>query len=316
MSKVVVMEKRDVAKEVLEILDTGEVSQATIADETGISKTALNQWLRGKYIGDNQSVQRRIEQWLVAREERRNLGLPQAPTWFETATARKVMSVLTYAQMAGDIAVVHGAAGVGKTITAESYRDTRPNAWIATMSPSTKNVRACLQRVARAIGIRNAVNNYMSTAILKEQVEEVVTNSKGLLIIDEAQHLAPDALEELRSIYDTAKGTVGLVFMGNDTVYVKISGQTRKAAFAQLYSRIGRRIHLKTVLAADVDALIKAWEIKDGDVRKLVRNLSAQAGALRGVTKTLRLAQLAASQTDGSLNADLVRHAHAEMQGA
>ena len=69
--------------------------------------------------------------------------------------------------------------------------------------------------------------------------------TKGLLILDEAQHLMLPALESLRSIYDTTE--CGLVLMGNEAVYSRLSGR-RSAEFAHLFSRVGSVLKLEKPL--------------------------------------------------------------------
>ena len=69
--------------------------------------------------------------------------------------------------------------------------------------------------------------------------------TKGLLILDEAQHLMLPALESLRSIHDAT--ACGLVLMGNEAVYSRLSGR-HSAEFAQLYSRVGSVLKLENPL--------------------------------------------------------------------
>ena len=69
--------------------------------------------------------------------------------------------------------------------------------------------------------------------------------TKGLLILDEAQHLMLPALESLRSIHDAT--ACGLVLMGNEAVYSRLSGR-RSAEFAHLFSRVGMVLKLENPL--------------------------------------------------------------------
>lgn len=228
-----------------------------------------------------------------AREERPAfVELPTAPAWFSTPTAKRIEAGLMYAQTAGDIAVIHGGAGLGKTSTARWYASTRPNVWIAVMTPATCSLAPCLERVLEACGVRGQGGR---AARLEEALRMRVNGVRGLLIVDEAQHLSLRALETLRALHD-ATGA-GLALMGNAVVYARLTGGRRAAEFAQLFSRVGKRVRLTQVEDGDVDALLEAWGAKlsrPENFRKEALAIARKPGGLRVLTKTLRLAALIA----------------------
>lgn len=268
---------------------SGGLSQARSANEIGISDSALSQWLAGKYRGDVDAVEAKVSRWLEARTERAKLtaSLPTAPAWVETTTARRILAGLSYAQMAGDIAVVYGGAGLGKTKAARHYAAGHPNVWVATMTSSTNTLGPCLERIAVACGLRPSnTRAFRIEADLVERLEE----TNGLLIIDEAQHLNTRAIEALRGLHD-ATG-VGLAIMGNEVIYSRITGGRRSAEFAQLFSRIGKRVRLTRPRKDDVESLLDAWGITGREEREAVLEIARSPGALRMVTKALRLATL------------------------
>ena len=269
------------------------LSQTQAAREIGISSAALSQWLSAKYQGDSGAVETKVARWLRTRMERQELTqhLPTPPEWVSTPTGRRIQAGLSYAHMAGDICVVYGGAGLGKTKTASRYAETRPNAWLATMSPATSALGPCLERVAEACGVRTAAGRSVR---MESDLRERLSGSQGLLIIDEAQHLSPRALEGLRALHD-ASG-VGLAMLGNETIYARLTGGRRAAEFAQLYSRIGKRVRLTRPGQGDVIALLRAWPAFTGEeTRAAALDIARRPGGLRGLTKTLRLAVLFAS---------------------
>lgn len=270
-------------------MEEAGLSQAKAANEIGISDSAYSQWLAGKYKGDVTAVEAKVARWLESRAERAKLAasLPAAPAWVETHTAKRVLAGLSYAQMAGDISVIYGGAGLGKTSAAKYYAQNHPNVWLATMTSSTNTLGSALERVAIACGIRpTSTRASRIEADLVERLEE----TGGLLIVDEAQHLNTRALEALRGLHD-ATG-VGLAIMGNEMVYARITGGRRAAEFAQLFSRVGKRVRLTRPAESDVQAILSAWSITDKPAREAVLEIARKPGALRGVTKALRLASL------------------------
>ncbi|MGH8426379.1 MAG: hypothetical protein ACRES7_00140 [Gammaproteobacteria bacterium] len=87
-------------------------SQATLSREAGLSPSALNQWLRERYAGDNLAVEIKLSQYLETYYARlaREKALPQAPGWIATPTSERILQTLGYAQIAGDIVIVYGGA--------------------------------------------------------------------------------------------------------------------------------------------------------------------------------------------------------------
>lgn len=293
-------------------MDNAGLSQAAVARETGISPSALNQRLKGSYRGDNAAVDAKLQRWLDSVRERRSADaqMPQAPAWVATPSARRIRSALSYAQIAGDIAAIYGGAGVGKTSTAHEYQGQAPNVWIATMTPATAVVGAALERIALSLGLRPTGR----ASRIEADIIERLRGTQGLLIIDEAQHLAPRALEAIRSLQD-ATG-VGVAILGNQVVYTQLTGGNRSIGFAQLFSRIGKRVSLNRPTDGDVDVLADAWGVTDKASIRLLREIARKPGALRAVTKSMRLASMFAAGADaGAPSIEHIKAAYQDLGG-
>jgi len=277
-----------------------------------VASSRLNQWLSGKYRGDNEAVAADMRRWLNARSERTTAAghLPEAPAWIATETAQRILSALAYAQMAGDISVVYGGAGVGKTCTARQYARENPNVWIATMTPSAAGVVTSLERIAHAMGLRDMPQG---GARIEAAIIDRLRGTAGLLVVDEAQHLSKLALESVRSLHD-ATG-VGLTLLGNDQVYAQLTGGARQAHFAQLFSRVGNRMRLGGPTDADVTILAEAWCIEAG-AKPICRKIAGQPGALRGLTKALRMAAMAAAGEGNTLAKEHIKFAWESLGGS
>ena len=107
--------------QISERLTTSGISQATLAEQIGISTTAVSQWLGGKYEGDNQAVASKMQAWV---EENPQFAVPpsvKVPVFVKTQTAEHIQAALTYAHLLGDLAIIHARAGMGKTTTAAHY---------------------------------------------------------------------------------------------------------------------------------------------------------------------------------------------------
>ncbi len=307
-----VVHDRDVHAEIAMIRERDGLSQAAIARESGVGETALNRWLNGDYEGDQELLEAKLARWIDSYNVRELEGrlLPKAPSWVETPSARRVIKGLAYAQLAGDIAIIYGAAGVGKTTAAHQHAAVSPNVWIATMSTATASVVNALEEIVSAIGVREAGG----AAKLHRAIVRRVTGTHGLLVIDEAQHLVESALDALRAIHDAAG--IGIAFMGNELVYARFTGGARAAYLDRLHSRIGKRVKLTRTLEGDTSSLLNAWAIREPDARRLLAEIARRPGGLRTVTKVLRLASVVAARHGGVPSAADIRTAYEDLSGS
>lgn len=293
-------------------MDMDSLSQTDVSQLTGVGKTRLNQWLKDRYPGDNEAIETDLRRWLESRQAAAELEgqLPAAPDYVETISARAVMGALSFAQMAEAVSVVYGGAGVGKTTTVRRYRQQAPNVWLVTATPACASTGALLKRIAQTLGMRTTG----TVDALESAIIERVRETRGLLVIDEAQHLTYRALDAVRSIHDAAG--VGLALVGNEIVYSQLTGGSRSVGFAQLFSRVAKRVRLARPKDGDVLALLDAWGIKDKDTRQFCLAIGRRPGALRGLSQTLRLASMfAASSGQGLPALEHVRDAWADLGG-
>ena len=285
------------------------ITQARVARESGVSGTTVSQFLSDSYPGDRTAVATKLARWLASLAERNKAAeLPAAPTWFDTAQTQRILATLRYAQLANDMVVIYGPAGVSKSASCKRYAAVSPNVFVVEMSPAQAGLTAALKAVYEAVGLKDG---NLTAAQINKLICQRLKGSEGLLIIDEAQHLGHMALDQIRSIHD-ATG-IGIALVGNEQVYTVMTGGTRAAYLDRLFSRIGKRLALKAPAEADVDALIKAWRIDDASCRSQIRAVAQRPGALRVLTKVLRLASATAAATGRPLCCDDVAAAIKEL---
>ena len=276
---------------VTSLMEKEGLSQTAVARECGVSSSLFSNWLAGKYEGDNEAIAGTMVKWLKARENRSQIdaALLKSPAYIETPTGEKIQSVLHYGQMAADIVVCYGGAGLGKTTALKRYVEDHLNCWMVTMSPATASTGAALEMIAEAAGIKEIPGR---TARIQRVIVDRFRHTGGLLIVDEAQHLKLNALEAIRSLYDF--GEIGLALCGNELVYAGLTGGTRTATFAQLFSRIGKRLHLTRATDEDVKALAEAFAITGKSEMEALLKIAQKPGGLRGVVKTISMAKVLA----------------------
>lgn len=237
-------------------------------------------------------------------------GLAAGPAWVSTPTSERILAGLRYAQLAADIVVIYGGAGLGKTHAIRHYRSRSPNVFHVELSPATGGLIACLEEIAIAVGL----SGYARTAAyLHRAICVRLRGANGLLVFDEAQELNMQALDQVRCIHDRAK--VGIALVGNERVYAQMAGSNRAAYLDRLYSRIGKRIHLRRSSEGDAAAVISAWGITDNPSRGRLLEIAGKPGALRVLSKALRLADTYAQAEGRKVNRDDIDAAWYDLGG-
>jgi DNA transposition AAA+ family ATPase len=298
--------------EISKIIAEEGFSQAEIAKQIGMSGAAVSGFINGTYPGDESSIKKKLDQWisLKKRKAEKTVGLVDAPGFVLTPTAEKIRSVLDFAHATNDIGVIYGAAGMGKTENFRQYMHENPNVWVATMTAAHSGVTACLEETAYTLEMRDTPAR---AARLFREIVKRLMGTGGLMIIDEAQHLQPVALEALRSLHD-ATG-IGFVLAGNETVYARLTGGVKSAMFAQLFSRIGKRLKITRPLKADVSGIADAYGITGKREVNVLWEIAQKPGALRGVVKTIRLAAILAKGSQKPVDEELIRYAWNDLSG-
>ncbi|EAO1206264.1 hypothetical protein EX075_13950 [Salmonella enterica] len=284
-----------------------EISGAELARETGLSAAAISQFLNSKYKGDNDAVALKLNTWLESRNAAQAV-MPTIPSYIETPTAAKITAALTYAQLTHTIALVYGNPGIGKSEATKRYAANGNNVWRITASKSRTNELETMYELALEMGISDAP--YQRGA-LSRLLRRRLTDSNALIIIDEADWLNYDAIEELRILQEECN--IGLALSGNHKVYDRLTGGTRSVDFARLFSRVGKKVVLNNILKGDVDAFCDAWNISGKDERNLLNAIAKRPGALRSLSHILPLASIYAQGKGVAINCETIHAAMIEL---
>ena len=288
MSNVVTLDQNsntgsDVLARVKALLEQSTVTQAQIAKEIGVSGSTVNQLLNGNYKADPTAMVQKLANWLIARDQRADA--PRDPGFVMTETAKQIMADMGYALTTQSIVIIHGISGVGKTTALREFQRNNNNVWVITTSPSRATMTECLYELAMELGMENAPR---LRGPLARALRRRLRNTKGLIVVDEADHVDRPTLEELRILAEEVE--VGLVLVGNSRVYTQLTGGPRSEDFARLFSRIAMKRALTKAKKADVLAFASAWNITGAAELDLLLRISERPGALRLVSKNLKLA--------------------------
>lgn len=288
------------------LLEQSIVTQAQIAKEIGVSPSTVNQLLNGNYKADPAPMMQKLANWLTARDQRADA--PRDPGFVMTETAKQIIADMNYALATESIVIIHGISGVGKTTALREFQRTNNNVWVITTSPSRSTMTECMYELAMELGMENAPR---LRGPLARALRRRLLNTKGLIVVDEADHLDRPTLEELRILVEEVG--IGMVLVGNSRVYTQLTGGQRSEDFARLYSRVAKKRALTKAKKADVMAVASAWNIEGAVERDLLVRISERPGALRLVSKNLKLAM--ACSCGEPLTEQVLQYAFNELEG-
>ena len=212
----------------------------------------------------------------------------------ETPTAATIGKVAAYLREHQGMGPLVGAPGIGKTFTLEHLCKTTQNTWMLGASPAYASDSAVLDAMIAAVrACPVGRGNAIKYDAINHKILDQESLGKGLLIVDEAQHLRPSQIEIIRRVHDVTE--VGVILAGNPHVtnrYYKRSGQALMLdpKYAQITSRFMKHVNLPGSQRGDVKALCEHYGLSD---ERAVERLwpFAQVGGLRRVSHILEQAK-------------------------
>lgn len=301
-----IQEWQELNQRVVELARANGWSKADVAKRAGMPDGTFSQWQSGKYEGRLDNQNERIRNWLESVEEVEGIAatIPVSPGFVLTRSAQDIMNTLGYAQMAPGMVIVTLGAGMGKTATCRHYCETRPNSYLVTVSPHTKTVHGMLVELASELDIVQHNPAKLSRAI-RERLKRVGAGT--LLIVDEAQNLKDDAIDQLRQLVDLAQCGVALV--GNSEIYGRFHKSSEGPSYAQIKRRVSLRLKRDRPFPEDISAVLDAWQIEDLDCRKFLTGIGLKAGAIGQIDETLKIAHMLAAGSRQPVTARLLKAA-------
>jgi len=238
----------DLVRELKQTIKERNLSLNAMSRALGISNAALSEWLSGIYPGNITKINSAVKGFLERLQERERIPKKTIPFQM-ISVAERIFEVARMCHIDGEIGVVYGDSGIGKTASVTEYA-ARNSDVIFIEADLGYTAKVLFQELSRWLGTD-------PSGSIHDMFESVVAKLKysgRLIIIDEAEHLPYRALELLRRLYD--KAGVGVLLVGMERLILNLRG--KKGEYTQLYSRVGFSVRLESLKAQDTEEIISA----------------------------------------------------------
>jgi DNA transposition AAA+ family ATPase len=224
------------------------VSQESAARAMGITGGVLSAWRKGRYSGDNERVTKLVEEYLRRQEDvtRELSAFKKDFDFVSTSVFRDIETGVRLADLRGEIRVIVGASGLGKTTALKRMK--AGNETIVFVEPyrGIRNNRF-MDKLSRAAGVqaKGSFGDYF------EALVEHLSGSGRTIIVDEAENLPLQALDALRRINDFTG--CGVVLCGMPSFLINLKAYQRD--YGYIYNRTSIPVVLRPLTGEDIEAM-------------------------------------------------------------
>ncbi|HHF1669987.1 TPA: AAA family ATPase [Haemophilus influenzae] len=281
-------------KELQRFMTNSGMTQKQIAQALAVSVGTISLYLKGQYAGDVQRLDDKVAEYL-ARQDQKILNARYNKQFVPTFLARKGMEAMEYAHTEGEMVVIYGAAGLGKTQMLKQYAKEHSSAILIEVDPSC-TPKVLLRKIAETVGATSrGVNNDVLASIV-----EKLNGAERLLMIDEAELLSTRSLEFIRRIHDLTN--CGVILAGMPRLLVNLKGKNNE--LAQLYSRVGFACDLGNALPDDDLAMLAESALNTSEFNAPL--LKACKGNARRLSKLMRGVVRSAEINETEISAEMI----------
>ncbi|EBN1528013.1 AAA family ATPase [Salmonella enterica] len=225
----------NVKEKLIQLLEGTGYTQKKVATKTGLSTAVISQYLKGVYNGNIRNIENVLADF-IRREEERARRQEVKESFVHTRLADLALGLISNTHMDGDIGVIFGPAGMGKSMVLRQYASTSKGVILIEADPGY-TAKVLLQELCVRLGVKKTGNIHE----LSEECIQALTGTGWVVLVDEAELLPYRALEVLRRIHD--RSGVALVLAGMPRLLINLKGS--RGEYAQLYSRVGMALDIE-----------------------------------------------------------------------
>lgn len=200
----------ELVEQVKQAMEEAGLKQAPAAKAIGMSEGTLSAILNAKYSVDNiQPMEEKLRAWLDKTQKRKAEYKPLYIKFVPTSVSEYVFNMAESCRVHKEMAICVGKAGIGKTTSIREYAK-RHSDVIVIYANSCMTKHGLFEELAEALNL----NSSGSTNVLFRRCKNRLHNGDVCIIVDEAEHLSIDTLDDLRRVADPEVGGCGLLLVG------------------------------------------------------------------------------------------------------
>lgn len=290
------MAGKTLAEQLEERLKLLKMTKAEAAMRMNYSRSAISQYVGGKYQSDPTELEKKIVEFLEesggmaengAESRERIAGSTQIPRlkkkteFFESRDFMQAIGVCQACQENTGLGIIVGKPGQGKTHALKKYAKLPRVVYIE--GNETMNCKDIIRRIEKRIGMSRSYGS------IDERMENIIeffnVNEGYLIIMDEADKLINKytikKLELLRNITDAAE--VGLVIAGEPVLETLLKTYDKRFT-----DRMDFYYKLRGLTPQEVKDYLEGYEVDDAAMNEMIsRATNAQRGCFRLLDRTL-----------------------------
>ncbi len=289
------MSKQSMQEQLKQYMEDNGLSMTAITRGVDYSPAAISQWFNGTYDGSSANIDDAVKEFLELQQERKSMPKQEMP-FVQISTYKKINEVARMCHLDGEIGVIYGEAGLGKTMAVKRYAEKNKKA-ILIEADLGLTVKTLFRELHEIVGL----DGEGSVHDMFEGIVERLKGSGRFIIIDEAEHLPYRALDLVRRVYD--KAGVGILLVGMPRLIKNLRGY--RGEYAQLFSRVSIAVKLDELKSNDTQEIVGAAIANSNGVWKSFHE--ASGGNARILSKLIRGTQRIAKINRTQITPDIVK---------
>lgn len=268
-------------------IEQHELSHADIANRFHVSPTRIT-----KYLGLNKPDHKpepdagKIQSMVKAMRRHTERRASFKESLFENDISNDIATVFKRVRRTGDIGLIYGDAGAGKTCGAELFCRDNPDSILLTMREYARNSHAIKNMLFDEL-METSKTRYPGNVAVPLWMEDVLRGSERLIIVDNAQRLNLKSFKWFMDFNDATES--GIVFIANPEALDTLRESD------QLFSRIGIVHQVRSQTQRDAEHTAKKLIEQlapgaDGELLEPALEVISRLGKARALKKQLILA--------------------------
>ena len=272
----------ELQKILTDFLESSKMSASSLARAIGASPALITQIKKGNYAGDVELWGKKILDFIA------NFCAKKIKEECENIFASKDFNMATFvaneAVNEKEIALIFGEAGSRKTTIISEFIKDKPQSILIEATCHT-TAKVLLEDLCERLRLEVSGSAHKKL----KAIARYLKNSEKILIVDEAEYLPLNVLEDLRRIVDFAR--VPLILVGTEVLYKNLMGKNKE--LKQLYSRICGKWMLKGLSKEESKSFygVDFYKYTNGNFRSSAKLYK----------KALRLAELEEAELNDAL---------------